>query len=379
MRSCSFRYRNAAAAVLAVAMGLCACATAHALNPLLLQTGSQLSTAQTPGTSPSGPQWDGDPVPSPDAGAVATPAPAAAPGVVQKDAGGRFVLRENAFEVSLNVSVIDGQGQPVDSLPQSAFHVYEDGVPQTIVSFRHEDLPVSLGLLIDSSGSMYDKRAAVDQASVDLVQLSNPQDEAFLVDFNSEAYIDTEFTRSVARLKEGLSHVDAKGGTALYDALLASADYLAKNASHSKQVLVIVTDGEDDASTASLEDTIRRVQDLDGPAIYAVGLLFGDDIDKREAHHARDVLTELCEQTGGEAYFPRSLKEVDGIAAQVAADIRSQYTVGYRSTNPPDRGGYRQVHIEVKQKGYRSLEARTRAGYYPHLGGAKAGSALTRP
>jgi Ca-activated chloride channel family protein len=319
---------------------------------------------------------DSDPVPSPDAQTPSAPAAAAGTpaqaGVVTKE-NGHYTLRTEAYEVRLNASVIDGTGKAVDSLPQDAFHVYEDGVPQTIIGFRHEDLPVSLGILIDSSGSMYDKRAAVDAASLDLVKLSNPQDEAFLVDFSSEAYIDQDFTNSIAKLQQGLSYIKASGGTALYDAVIASADYLSKNAKHPKQVLLIITDGDDNASSATLEQTIRRVQDLDGPAIYCIGLLFGEDVSHSESRHSREVLSELAEQTGGEAYFPKSLKDVDEIAHEVAADVRTQYTIEYRSTKPPSQGGYREVHVEAKAKGYRHLDVRTRTGYFPRpLAGGNA-------
>ena len=287
--------------------------------------------------------------------------------VIAKDRSGRYTIERDAYEVRLNASVLDGSGRLVQNLDQNAFHVYEDGVPQAIVSFRHEDLPVSIGLLIDSSGSMYDKRTAVDKASLDLVKLSNPQDEEFLVDFSSEAFIDQDFTSSLDKLQQGLTYIKSSGGTAAYDALVASADYLAKNAKNPKQVLIVITDGEDNASSATLEQAIRRIQDLDGPVIYCIGLLFGDDTDKHEARHAKRVLEEVAEQTGGVAYFPRSLKDVDPIAAQVAEDIRTQYTIAYRSTNPPSKGGYRQVHVEAragKGSGGR-LDVRTRTGYFP--------------
>jgi len=316
---------------------------------------------------------DTDPVPSPDA-ETAPVIPKAIPsesGVIKKEEG-RFVLRADAFEVRLNASVIDGSGRTVDSLPESAFRVFEDGVPQTIRSFRHEDLPVSLGILIDSSGSMYDKRAAVDAASLDLVKLSNPEDEAFLVDFSSEAYIDQDFTNSIAKLQQGLSYIKSSGGTALYDAVIASADYLSKNAKRSKQVLLIVTDGDDNASSATLEQTIRRVQDLDGPAIYCIGLLFGTDVTHAEARHSKEVLTELAEQTGGAAYFPHALGDVDEIAHEVAQDIRTQYTISYSSTKPTSQGGYRTVRVEAKEKGFRNLQVRTRTGYFPHAPGTAA-------
>jgi VWFA-related protein len=319
---------------------------------------------------------DVDPVPSPDP-ASALPGPVALPpqaGVITKE-NGRFTLHTDVYEVRLNASVIDSSGHTVDTLPEDAFHVYEDGVPQQIVGFKHEDMPVSLGILIDSSGSMYDKRAAVDAASLNLVKLSNPLDEAFLVDFSSEAYIDQDFTSSIAKLQQGLSYIKSSGGTALYDAVIASADYLAKNAKQPKQVLLIVTDGDDNASNATLESAIRRVQDLDGPAIYCIGLLFGDDVSRREAKHSREVLTELADQTGGQAYFPKGLKDVDGIAQEVAQNIRTQYMIEYHSSKPPSQGGYREIHVEAKEKGFRGLQVRTRAGYFPKAASASPAAA----
>jgi Ca-activated chloride channel family protein len=327
---------------------------------------------------------DRDPAPSPDQDTTpprSSAAQPAAPAPISKGHGGAFTLRENAYEVRLNASVFDSSGRSVQTLQKDDFHVYEDGVPQTIASFRHEDLPVSLGILIDSSGSMYDKRAAVDQASIDLVKLSNPQDEAFLVDFSWEAFIDQDFTSDIQKLQEGLNYIKSSGGTAMYDALVASADYLAKNAKQPKQVLLIVTDGEDNASSATLEAAVRRIQDLDGPTIYCIGLLFGDDTSKAESRHARRVLETLSEETGGQAYFPRSLKEVDPIAREVANDIRTQYTIAYHSTKSPTLGGYRQVHVEAKAKGYGKLTVRTRTGYYPRVDGAsgdQTGAAETR-
>jgi Ca-activated chloride channel family protein len=322
---------------------------------------------------------DRDPVESPDPD---VPVPAAASQT--QSAGqtaqslarenGRYTLRQDAYEVRLNATVIDGSGRSILDLTKDAFHVYEDGVPQTISSFRHEDLPVSLGILIDSSGSMYDKKTAVEQASLNLVKLSNPQDEAFLVDFSWEAFIDQDFTSDIGKLQQGLGYIKASGGTAMYDALVASADYLAKNAKKPKQVLLVVTDGEDNASSATLEQAIRKIQDLDGPVIYAIGLLFGSDTDKREARHAQRVLQTLSDQTGGLAYFPKSLKEVDAITAEVAQDIRTQYSIAYRSTKSPTLGGYRQIHVDAKEKGYNKLQVRTRTGYYPKVAGENEGA-----
>lgn len=313
---------------------------------------------------------DRDPVPSPDPDAPAQPLPSNQPAPALGPIGrsnGRYTLREDAYEVRLNASVFDASGHSIQTLTRDAFTVYEDGVRQNIAGFSHEDLPVSLGILIDSSGSMYDKRAAVDQASIDLVRLSNREDEAFLVDFSTEAFIDQDFTSDINKLQQGLSFVKSAGGTAIYDAVVASADYLAKNAKRPKQVLLIVSDGEDNASSATLEQAIRRIQDLDGPVIYSIGLLFGDDTSKSEMRHARRVLETLSQETGGQAYFPRSLKDVDAIAKEVANDIRTQYTIAYHSTKAPELGGYRQVHVEAKDKAYSHLVVRTRTGYFPRI------------
>jgi Ca-activated chloride channel homolog len=368
-------------------LGLAALALAasgHAIGQQLAQSQSAAPPAvASSAAAPAGMQLpldvDRDPVPSPDPDpppqAIGSTPPQGTPlGTVSRGAGGQFTLHEDAYEVRLNVSVFDPSGHSVQTLDKDAFHVYEDGVAQTIAGFRHEDLPVSLGILIDSSGSMYDKRQAVDQASLDLVKLSNPEDEAFLVDFSWEAFIDQDFTSDIDKLQQGLSYIKSSGGTAIYDALVASADYLSKNAKHPKQVLLVITDGEDNASSATLDQAIRRIQDFDGPVIYCVGLLFGDDSTKSETRHAQRVLETLSEETGGQAYFPKSVKEVDEIAKEVANDIRTQYTIAYHSTKSPTLGGYRAVHVEAKEKGYPKLAVRTRTGYYPRVGAAASNS-----
>ena len=221
-------------------------------------------------------------------------------------------------------------------------------LPQKIASFLHEDSPVSLGLVVDNSGSMLHKRSAVNTAALDLVKASNPKDEAFVVNFSDEAYIDQDFTSDTTKLREGLGHIDSKGGTAMYDAVVASADQLAKYGTKPKQVLVVITDGEDNASTLNLEQTIRRIQELQGPTVYSIGLLFGDENSSRENRRAKRALQLLSNETGGIAFFPKSLNQVDEIAAEVAKDIRNQYSLGYHSSKPVSQGGYRLVHVEAK-------------------------------
>ncbi|MGC2619905.1 MAG: VWA domain-containing protein [Acidobacteriaceae bacterium] len=260
---------------------------------------------------------------------------------------------------------MDSNGHLVQDLPRDDFHVFEDNVPQAIVSFQHSDIPVSMGILVDNSGSMRDKRDAVNEAALDLVRASNPSDEAFIVNFSDEAFLDQDFTSDINKLREGLTHIESRGGTALYDAVAASADQLAQGARRPKQVLLIITDGEDNASTLNLEQTIRRVQDLQGPVVYSIGLLFGDDARGTEAHRARRALQLLSDETGGIAFFPHSLADVDSIAGEVARDIRNQYTLGYHSTKPMNEEGYRVVHVEAKAPHHGKLMVRTKAGYYP--------------
>jgi Ca-activated chloride channel homolog len=312
---------------------------------------------------------DRDPVLSPDA-ADNEPVSPEHPGSanrgqeLERGQHGGFTLKRNVDEVVLNVTVLDEAGHLVTDLKKDDFKVFEDGVPQTIASFQHQDIPVSMGILVDNSGSMRDKRAAVNAAALDLVKASNRDDEAFVVNFSDEAFIDQDFTSDIGKLREGLAHIDSKGGTALYDAVVASADQLAKNARRPKQALLIITDGEDNASTFNLEQTIRRVQDLQGPVVYSIGLLFGDE-GGRESKRAKRALTFLSDETGGIPFFPKSLADVDTVAAEVARDIRNQYTIGYHSTKPPAQGGYRVVKVEAHAAGHGRLKVRTRSGYYP--------------
>jgi Ca-activated chloride channel homolog len=332
---------------------------------------SQTGTGGTPSPAETQPSLtvDRDPVPSPDPDTPpvvpSKPGTHAGPQDITRGAKG-YVLRQDVEEVILTASVLDDNGHFVTTLDKNDFSVAEDGVPQTVISFQHEDLPVSMGILVDNSGSMRQKRQAVNSSALDLVKASNPGDEAFIVNFSDEAFIDQDFTSDINKLRDGLAHIDSKGGTALYDAVAAAADQLTKNAKRSKQVLLIITDGEDNASSLTLEQTIQRIQALQGPTVYAIGLLFKDDGGGREAHRAKQALTLLARETGGVAFFPKSLDEVDAVAAEVARDIRNQYTIGYHSTKPASQGGYRLVKMEAHARGMRHLVVRTRTGYYPH-------------
>lgn len=337
------------------------------------------SQAATPATryDPTQPETqpsltvDRDPVLSPDAednvppGALASPTAAGAEGKIQRSKSGIYTLREDVNEVVLSCTVVNDKKRLVGDLQRGDFQVWEDGVPQTINSFQYQDVPVSMGILIDNSGSMHDKRAAVNTAALDLVKASNPHDEAFIVNFSDKAYLDQGFTSNIGALERGLARFDSKNTTAMYDAVAASADELNKQGKQSKQVLLIITDGADNASRLTLEQTARRVQRLGGPVVYSIGLLFGDD--PEDAQRAKSDLESLSEETGGIAYFPASLDDVDSIAQEVARDIRDQYTIGYHSTKPASLGGYRTVRVEAAAPHHGKLIVRTRKGYYPRV------------
>ncbi|MGA6984324.1 MAG: VWA domain-containing protein [Candidatus Sulfotelmatobacter sp.] len=279
---------------------------------------------------------------------------------------GTFVIRKDVDEVVLHATVIDDKERIVTNLTKSDFTVFEDGKPQTIISFHHEDIPVAMGILIDNSGSMREKRAKVNAAALNLVRSSNPQDEVFVVNFNDEYYLDQDFTNDLLKLKDALDKIDARGGTALYEALVASADNF-KNARLEQKVLFVVTDGEDNASRETLEQCVKQLQQEGGPSVYAIGLL-GDEEHPKRAKRALEI---IAERTGGIAFFPKTLDEADEISRQVAHDIRNQYTIGYKPTTPKSAGGFRTIRVEAKAKGHGKMTVRTKSGYY--AGGPASG------
>jgi Ca-activated chloride channel family protein len=299
------------------------------------------------------------------------PTPPAQPQNKPPDDQGVFVFRKDVDEVLLHASVIDDKQHIVTTLNQNDFNVFEDGKQQKIISFHHVDIPVSMGIIIDNSGSMREKRNKVNQAALNLVRSSNPQDEVFIVNFNDEYYLDQDFTNDLLKLKEALEKIDPRGGTALFDAVVASAEHLKQNARLEKKVLFVVTDGEDNASSETLEQAVKQLQQENGPSVYAIGIL-GDEEHPKRAKKALEIITQ---HTGGIAFFPKTLDEVDAISRTIASDIRNQYAIGYKSTKPRAEGGFRQIRVEAKAKGHGKLTVRTKSGYYagaqPAAGGAK--------
>jgi len=287
-------------------------------------------------------------------------APPPPPGV---SSGQDSRIRVDVNLVVLHTTVLDDRGRFADGLKQENFRVLEDKVEQKLSVFKREDIPVSMGLVIDNSGSMRDKRPRVNQAAITLVEASNPQDEAFVVNFNDDFYLDLDkdFTNSIPELKEALERIDSRGSTALYDAIIGSLDHV-KKGNKDKKVLLVVTDGEDNTSHNSLEKTIREIQKTN-TVIYTIGLLSEES--KKNAKRAKRALEQIAQASGGLAYFPENVEDVHSICEQVAHDIRNQYTLAYYPTNIKRDGTFRSVQVEViPPRGRGKLVARTRNGYY---------------
>jgi len=269
-------------------------------------------------------------------------------------------FRTDTRLVVLPVTVVDKSGRLITTLPESAFQVFENGVPQKVKQFKREDVPVSMGLVIDNSGSMRDKRQKVAAAAVALVKDSNKDDEAFVVNFNDDAYLDTpDFTNDIKVLDQALSRIDSRGGTAMRDAIRMSIDHMKQKAKKDKKVILVVTDGNDNASSVSLETLVKQAQQSE-VIVYSIGLLSEEE--KREAKRAKRSLDLLTEATGGQAYYPKELADVERIAHQVAHDIRNQYTITYTPANQALDGSFRQIKVVASGPGH--PVARTRTGYY---------------
>jgi Ca-activated chloride channel homolog len=272
-----------------------------------------------------------------------------------------YTIQSSVDLVVLHVSVTDEHGQFVPGLKKENFRVFEDDSEEKISVLRQEDAPVSLGLLIDNSGSMGDKREKVNAAALTFVKTSNPDDEVFVAHFNDKYYFDRDFTNDVNELKKALEQADPRSSTALYDATAASLDRL-KSGYLDKKVLLIVSDGEDNSSHRSLEAALQEAQ-RSSALIYAVGLLREEK--PESAERDRQALLALTRATGGWALFPESLEDVELTCIQISEDVRHQYTLAYYPTNTRKDGSFRSLRVQVSPPpGSGSISARTRTGYF---------------
>ncbi|PYS30571.1 MAG: VWA domain-containing protein [Acidobacteria bacterium] len=279
-----------------------------------------------------------------------------------------YVLSVDVDEVVLSVAVLDKEGRPVDGLSKDQFAVFEDNTQQQIKVFKHEDIPLSLGLVIDNSGSMRNKRERVNSAALAFVRESNPEDETFIVNFDDSAYLEQDFTGSIGDLIDALDNLDTRGETALYDAVYLSADHV-KSGKKDKKAVLLITDGEDNVSKYGFNKVVETLKQSK-VTLYAVGLLEDNDqrgglFKKPPSKKAREALQKFADITGGQAYFPKSLEEVEELAKNIAHEIRNHYTISYTPTNKKLDGTWRAIQVKVNPpRKVSKVTVLTREGYF---------------
>jgi VWFA-related protein len=289
---------------------------------------------------------------------VAGPQDVSTPDLRQDDP---YKISVSVASVILRVTVENHKGAPVSGLGKDDFKVYEDGVLQPIEYYSHEDIPVTVGLVLDNSGSMGPKRDEVIAAALAFARSSNPQDQMFVVNFNEHVRFalppNMPFTDQTSQLQVALSKFKTTGETALYDALAAAIEHL-KKGNRDKKVLIVVSDGGDNASKFHLSQILAMAGKSDA-IIYTIGIYTDDDPDKKP-----DALRRLSNATGGAAHFPPALADVVPLCEQIAHDIREQYTLAYAPLNRKQDGSYRAIQVKATAPGNGRLSVRTRAGYY---------------
>ncbi len=321
---------------------------------LLILCGMSLAQTSSPPSAPASSNS-----PAPDVAPQASDAPQTPDTVSNPGEEPGFVFKREVEEVILHAIVVDDQNHLITGLGRDNFQVFEDGTPQKVTSFRKERVPVALGILIDNSGSMLPKRAKVNEAALQLVDASQQGDRTFVVNFGEDAFLDQDYTQDVGKLKAALQRVETRGSTALYDAIIGAVDHLNQTSPLQKKVLLVLTDGRDNASQATFQEVLRKLQSKNGPILYTIALEQNERRDEAE----RQSLRALSEQTGGTAFFPSSLDQVQSIASTIAQDIRSQYVIGYRSSNQHTQGAYHSIRVEALD-GSAHLRVLTRTGYY---------------
>lgn len=269
-----------------------------------------------------------------------------------------FKLNVNVELVELHVSVIDEKDRTVGGLQKENFRITEDRMDQPIVVFKHEDIPVSLGLVVDNSRSIEPRKQRLDAAALSFVQKSNPEDESFIIHFDFDARLSQDFTSSEPALEKALAGMKPFGQTALYDALIMAIDQM-DHAQYQKKAILLITDGLDNVSKHTLAETIERLKHSQ-VSVYPVGLLSAGEGEKAE----QDLL-KIADASGGKAYFPDNVEQAKTMMERIARDLREQYTIGYVPTSARS-GAWHSVRVDIipppglPQK----LSASYRHGYY---------------
>jgi VWFA-related protein len=271
-----------------------------------------------------------------------------------------FTISATVERVILPVSVLDRKGRFVPELKQNDFRVYENGRPREIKFFSDIDLPVTVGLVVDNSGSMRSKRPETNLAALDFVRLSNPEDEIFVVNFNEEVSLGLPdgiaFSSDPHQLGQALAVRRPEGMTALYDAIMTGLERLQKGTRH-KKALIVISDGGDNASNLRFQDVLRQAQ-RSNATIYTIGIFDPDDPDRNPG-----LLKRLARATGGEAFLPERASKIFDATRQIATDLRNQYTIGYAPGDRRHDGSYRRIQVVVNVPALGKLTVRTRPGY----------------
>ncbi len=281
-----------------------------------------------------------------------------------------FTIGVNVDLVVIHTSVYDKSGIFVGGLKKDNFKVYEDGIAQSVSSFSQEDVPISLGLILDTSGSMRNKIDLVNKAALAFIRASNPEDQVFLVSFNDQVELLEDYTNDIDTITDALDNIVVTGGTALYDAIYLGVQK-AQSGVKPKKAVVVITDGEDRDSYYKLDELVSKVQESD-VQVYCVGFLnqvpdkglFGH-WSKSVPEKAHDALMRISDETGGKAFFPQKITEIHTIVAEIAHELRNQYSIGYVSSNTARDGSYRRVKVALEPTSLASNNhTRYRRGYF---------------
>ncbi len=280
-----------------------------------------------------------------------------------------YTIGVNVDLVMVHTTVLDKNGHFVSGLKKDSFKLFEDGVAQNISTFSQEDVPISMGIIIDTSGSMRNKIDLVNKAALAFIRASNPDDEVFLIGFNDQVELLEDYTNDIDAITDALDNTVVTGGTALYDAIYLGVQK-AQKGTKPKKAVVVITDGEDRDSYYKLDELVAKVQESD-VQIYCVGFLnpvpekglFGH-WSKSVPERAHDALLRISDETGGKAYFPQKIPEIHTIVSEIAHELRNQYSIGYLSSNTARDGSYRKIKIALDPSLAASDHVRYRRGYF---------------
>lgn len=273
-------------------------------------------------------------------------------------------------QVVVYASVYDVAGHLVSGLTKDDFTVLEDRIPQTLTSFGQAEVPSTIGIVLDSSGSMRSKMPTVEKAVDLFLSQTNPENELFFIQFDDEATLEEDFTHNVEDIRDAISNVVVKGGTALYDAVYLAVNK-ARESDEPKKVVLVFTDGEDKDSYYKQEELLKKVQEMD-TQVFIVAFLNDDLSDdkgffglfKSERAKVEKDISAVAEITGGKAFFPQTVDELSPVFASIAFELKNQYQLAYISTQTNHDGAWRRIDVKVKDAEKRGLKVRYKKGYY---------------